>query len=125
MASYLDELERLLSEATAGPWFFNGYSAVYSEPVLRDHDEKEDALPMNPTAEQWASLPEPRVCDVQIAAGDTATAQGRANAAAIVALRNAAPALLARLRAAEAVCEATTDTGIAREEIAAWQAVRQ
>ncbi|REJ98751.1 MAG: hypothetical protein DWQ35_00430 [Planctomycetota bacterium] len=94
----LDELARLAAEATPGPWFFNSYSGVFSEPRVREYDEAESKLAEDAPDSEWGKLPEPLVCSVPTVAGDTGTEQGRKDAAYIAAACNAVPLLLAEIR---------------------------
>jgi hypothetical protein len=93
----LDELERLEREATAGPWF-GAYAAIHSLPLTHAHRDAEEKLTDASPDSEWEALPDARLAFVPVIAGDTPTAQGASDACLIVALRNAAPALLAELR---------------------------
>jgi hypothetical protein len=95
----LDELERLHAEATAGPWFFNSYSSIFSAPMSRAYDAAEEALPPDADDAAYAALPEAMVAYVPASHGDTAGPQACLDAKFIVALHNAFPALAAELRA--------------------------
>jgi hypothetical protein len=39
LGAVLDGLRALLAEATPGPWFYNSYNGVYSEPKCAEHEE--------------------------------------------------------------------------------------
>ena len=91
--SILAEVRRLDAEATKGPWFYNSYSGVFSEPVSREYDVAVEALPDDAPAEAFDGLVEPCCAHVPVVGGDTATAQGARDAALIAAYRTAAPLL--------------------------------
>lgn len=82
----LDRLTELEAAATEGEWFAH-YSSVQS------------ALAVQADAEECV------VCRVPSRAGDTPTVQGSIDSNFIVALRNAAPLLLAVAKAGRAVVE--------------------
>ena len=89
LRSHLDRLDTALGAATAGPWeVWNGcYGAAGA-------DDTEGNIVLDYST--WVDNPEDH-------------AQAQALTTAIVALRNAAPGLLAALRAAEALTYASDD----------------
>ena len=115
-------LRALLAEATPGPWFAS-YSSIYSEPLARARQEAEDSLTDASPDAAWDALPTDHVAAVPIRAGDTPTVQGARDEAAIVALRNAAPALLDaaderdRLRAALDKINAIRNSIVGRQKV--------
>ena len=85
MPTDLQELERLLAEATPGPWAFNSYSTVLSAPRVQEY-EIDDTVETN-------------VCVVpREGRGDLGTPQGQKDGDLIAAMRNALPELIAELR---------------------------
>ena len=102
LPALIARVRELDAEATKGPWFYNSYSGVFSEPVSREYDAAVEALPDDAPAEAFDGLVEPCCAHVPVVGGDTATAQGARDAALIAAYRTAAPLLAAeceRLRA--------------------------
>lgn len=95
-------LRELEAAATPGPWFFNSYSTLFSAPLSKVHCEIEAKIPDDAPDEAYDVLPETRTAFVPTIAGDTATAQGRRDAALIAAARNALAPLLDALDAADA-----------------------
>ena len=95
LPALIAEVRRLDAEATKGPWFYNSYSGVFSEPVSREYDVAVEALPDDAPAEAFDGLVEPCCAHVPVVGGDTATAQGARDAALIAAYRTAAPLLAA------------------------------
>jgi len=98
----LAEWERLANEATAGPWYFNGYSAIFSGPLSNEYDRIEREIEAKygdgaPTS-AFAALPETQCAYVPVVGGDTGTAQGMKDAAFIAAAREALPRLVAEVR---------------------------
>ena len=87
----IDSGLELSKKATPGPVFFDSYSTIHSGPRVREYDRVE-------SAEQWESLPETEVCAVPIQGGDTATEQGRKDAAYIEHAYNNYPRALEELR---------------------------
>lgn len=41
-----DELEKRIEGTSPGPWFYNGYSGIYSQPMLRLYEDWLDDRPM-------------------------------------------------------------------------------
>lgn len=81
----LNELERLLAEATPGPWAFDSYSTVHSAPRIQEYEFDESV--------------EPDVCKMpRTGHGDLGTVQGAKDAELIVAAVNALPNLIRELR---------------------------
>lgn len=76
------KIKRLIPLATPGPYFYNGYSAIYSEPLSKEYARIEAtiATPWDPTDPAWETLPDPAVAYVPVQAGDTATKQGAIDA---------------------------------------------
>ena len=95
LPALIARVRELDAEATKGPWFYNSYSGVFSEPVSREYDVAVDALPDDAPAEAFDGLVEPCCAHVPVVGGDTATAQGARDAALIAAYRTAAPLLAA------------------------------
>jgi len=93
LPALIAEVRRLDAEATKGPWFYNSYSGVFSEPVSREYDAAVEALPDDAPAEAFDGLVEPCCAHVPVVGGDTATAQGARDAALIAEYRTAAPLL--------------------------------
>lgn len=96
----LDELERLLAQATPGEWhvtnpdddyFMNAY-VVTDDPTHYDLENHRHNIAIT-------LLQQPRYADAK---------EYEENAELIVALHNSAPAMIAELRAARAVCELIT-----------------
>jgi hypothetical protein len=99
------EVRRLDAEATSGPWFYNSYSTVFSEPASEAYEALVQAIPDDAPDEAWEALPAGYVASVPVVGGDTATAEGSKDAALIAHFRTAAPLLAAeveRLRAENA-----------------------
>jgi hypothetical protein len=99
---WLAELHSLTDAATEGPWFYNSYAGVFSEPLsLRymqmevELDARLKAEARESTDDDFAAFPDSLVCGVPVVGGDTATGQGRRDAAFIAAARGAVPKLLA------------------------------
>lgn len=93
LPALIARVRELDAEATKGPWFYNNYSGVFSEPVSREYDVAVEALPDDAPAEAFDGLVEPCCAHVPVIGGDTATAQGARDAALIAAYRTAAPLL--------------------------------
>ena len=93
LPALIAEVRRLDAAATKGPWFYNSYSGVFSEPVSREYDVAVEALPDDAPAEAFGGLVEPCCAHVPVVGGDTATAQGARDAALIAEYRTAAPLL--------------------------------
>lgn len=85
--------------ASPAPWFFDSYSSVHSEPLTREHSRIEATIPDDAADDDpaWATLPETLVCRVPCVAGDTGTAQGRADGAWVAAARTGWPRDAARV----------------------------
>ena len=85
--------------ASPAPWFFDSYSSVHSEPLTREHSRIEATIPDDAADADpaWATLPETLVCRVPCVAGDTGTAQGRADGAWVAAARTGWPRDAARV----------------------------
>ena len=112
LPALIAEVHRLDAEATKGPWFYNSYSGVFSEPVSREYDAAVEALPDDAPDEAFGGLVEPCCAHVPVVGGDTATAQGAHDAALIAAYRTAAPLLAdecSRLQAEVAQLRAERD----------------
>lgn len=95
-----EELERLREAIASGsplPWFFDSYSGIFSQPLVKEYDRIADIEPERPDEE----FPEPRVASVPRRSGDTATVQGALDAVLIERAVNAAPVLLDQLAEAE------------------------
>jgi hypothetical protein len=95
LPALIARVRELDAEATKGPWFYNSYSGVFSEPVSREYDVAVEALPDDAPAEAFDGLVEPCCAHVPVVGGDTATAQGARDAALIAEYRTAAPLLAA------------------------------
>ena len=116
----LPTLLRLAEAATPGPWFYDGYSGVFTEdPTIQANDAALDARVMageNPPDRDpvWLAA-ETRVCSVPAAYGDTAIGRQQADAQWIAAASPAVvSALCKRLMAAEEALERIT-TGLSPE----------
>lgn len=99
-------IRALLSRATPGPYFYDSYSRIISVPRANEYEAISDATSGASDAD-WEAivLPEPVVASVPCVSGDTATAQGRADALYLEALMNAIGPLLAEVEAARACIE--------------------
>lgn len=104
----LAEWRRLCEAATPGPWFYDSYSRVQSEPLVRLahqwHKENFGGRNLDEIPEEdWKRLAkeEPRtlVARVPVQAGDTATEQGGKDAEFIAAARVGWPATMDALEA--------------------------
>ena len=94
--------------STRGPWFFDSYSSVHSEPLTHEYARIEATIPDGVADDDpaWATLPETLACRVPCIAGDTGTAQGRHDAAFIAAARTGWPRDAARVLALADRCAA-------------------
>lgn len=90
LTAYLEERRRLCRAATPGEWMWNSYSTVFGAPEGPDED---------------GEVAPSRVCDVQVAYGDTATLQGKRNALFIADARTTMPKLLEALGVASQALE--------------------
>jgi hypothetical protein len=105
------ELEKAEREATAGEWFYNSYSAIFSVPMLEPSERLRDEWEAAgyPEADshrdgEWFNRilsVEPRIAEVPPHHGDTAIGRQRADAHFIALARNQMPRLLASYRALE------------------------
>lgn len=105
------EWAELCQRATPGPWYYNGYSTVFSGPKLQEEFvlETEHAAAGEPWDADgnypegyWrdkANAAESQVANTPAAFGDTAVGRHRADAAFIAAARDALPRLLAEWNA--------------------------
>lgn len=118
----LAHIRKLADAATDGPWFYNSYSAVFSQPTLPSYDEWFATIPDGHTVErrgacppcgQWMDIPclepstyehgcryfsedyrrDPLVAKVPSHHGDTAIEKRAADAEFIAAARELVPAM--------------------------------
>lgn len=101
----LKDISDRAAAATPGPWFFNGYSGVFGEHLVREYlawerklEEKLGVEGRDAVDDDFDTAPETLVANVPAYHGDTATAQGAEDAEFIAASRSAVPALLAHIR---------------------------
>ena len=141
----VDKLTALEKAANPAPWFFNGYSAIFSKTMNDGYDEwVEPLVDANHSLDRSACAPcdgkacqhateeyhrDPAVAWVPAHHGDTAIGKRIADAQLIEAMRNALPTLLDELakvraeldearrtlRAARMVCEADHFTQCAKD----------
>lgn len=83
----LRSIRERLASTTPGPWFYNSYAGIFSEPMCKLHSSLEALIPDDASDEEWERLPETIVAYVPTIAGDTATSRGMKDALFIAAAR--------------------------------------